>query len=61
MFAFGDYAFRKWLLESESKNPFNRALFEVWTVELARIDPQQVRNHTDAITYTGAERDDERC
>jgi hypothetical protein len=48
---FGEYAFRKWLLDSDSKNPFNRALFEVWTVELARVDPQQVRDHADAIAH----------
>jgi hypothetical protein len=47
--AFGEYAFRKWLLDSDSKNPFNRALFEVWTVELARVDPIQVRAGADAI------------
>jgi len=49
--AFGEYAFRKWLLDSESKNPFNRALFEVWAVELSRIDPQKVRDHADAIAH----------
>jgi hypothetical protein len=49
--AFGEYAFRKWLLDSNSKNPFNRALFEVWAVELARIDSQKVRDYADAIAH----------
>ena len=33
---FGDNAFRKWTLDTDRRNPFNRALFESWTVELAR-------------------------
>jgi Protein of unknown function DUF262 len=35
---FGEYAFRKWPSDSEAKNPFNRALFEAWTVELSKVD-----------------------
>jgi hypothetical protein len=46
---FGKYAFRKWLLDSENRNPFNRALFEVWTVELAKVDPALARACADAI------------
>ncbi|EIV90618.1 hypothetical protein FraQA3DRAFT_0014 [Frankia sp. QA3] len=34
---FGEYAFRKWPEGEERRNPFNRALFESWTVELARV------------------------
>ncbi len=33
---FGEHAFRKWPEGEERRNPFNRALFESWTVELAR-------------------------
>ena len=35
---FGDDAFRKWPTNSYRRNPFNRALFEAWTVELAKAD-----------------------
>lgn len=34
---FGENAFRKWPEGDERRNPFNRALFECWTVELARL------------------------
>lgn len=33
---FGEHAFRKWERDIERRRPFNRALFESWTVELAR-------------------------
>lgn len=36
---FGEHAFRKWALHAERRSPFNRALFESWTVELARAVP----------------------
>ena len=39
---FGDDAFRKWPTNSDRRNPFNRALFEAWTVELARADADAV-------------------
>ena len=39
---FGDDAFRKWPTNSHRRNPFNRALFEAWTVELARADADAV-------------------
>ncbi|MEM9459273.1 MAG: DUF262 domain-containing protein, partial [Myxococcota bacterium] len=32
---FGEYAFRKWPLEAERRNPINRALFESWSVTLS--------------------------
>lgn len=35
---FGQHAYRKWPENDERLKPFNRALFESWTVELARID-----------------------
>lgn len=34
---FGQYAYRKWPDTDYRLKPFNRALFESWTVELARI------------------------
>ncbi len=34
---FRGHAFRKWPLHDERYKPFNRALFESWTVELARL------------------------
>lgn len=36
---FGEHAFRKWALRAKRRSPFNRALFESWTVELARVEP----------------------
>lgn len=36
---FGKNAFRKWALRANRRSPFNRALFESWTVELARVEP----------------------
>jgi hypothetical protein len=34
---FGPHAYRKWPESDDRLKPFNRALFESWTVELARI------------------------
>ena len=39
---FGDNAFRKWASDAERRSPFNRALFESWTVELARTAPLRI-------------------
>ena len=39
---FGNDAFRKWPTNSDRRNPFNRALFEAWTVELAKADAEAV-------------------
>ena len=39
---FGNYAFRKWPTNSDRRNPFNRALFEAWTIELAKADADAV-------------------
>ena len=39
---FGDAAFRKWPTSSDHRNPFNRALFEAWTIEFAKADSDAV-------------------
>jgi hypothetical protein len=41
---FGDNAFRKWPVDAERRSPFNRALFESWTVELALAAPLKVKD-----------------
>ena len=43
---FEDNAFRKWPFHASRRNPFNRALFESWTVELARTDPLSLSSTT---------------
>lgn len=40
---FGRHAFRKWPAGLDRLAPINRALFEAWTVELARADRSGVR------------------
>ena len=40
---FGDYAFRKWPLDTERRNPINRALFESWGTVLADQDASAAR------------------
>jgi hypothetical protein len=40
---FGDHAFRKWPAGYERRLPFNRALFESWTVVLSRYDKSRVQ------------------
>jgi hypothetical protein len=39
---FGDHAFRKWPLDSERRNPINRALVETWGTVLADYDERVV-------------------
>lgn len=41
---FGDHAFRKWPLGRENLSPFNRALFESWSVALADLDEPEASN-----------------
>ena len=40
---FGDYAFRKWPLDTDRRNPINRALFESWGTVLVDHDTPAVR------------------
>jgi hypothetical protein len=46
---FGHYAFRKWPTGLDRLAPINRALFETWTVELARADQAAVRENAEKI------------
>ena len=46
---FGEYAFRKWPIGLDRLAPINRALFETWTVELARTDQAVVRENAEKI------------
>lgn len=39
---FGENAFRKWPLDAEKRNPFNRALFETWTYALSPLATDSV-------------------
>ena len=46
---FGGHAFRKWPTGVDRLSPINRALFETWTVELARADQAAVRKNAEKI------------
>ena len=46
---FGEHAFRKWPTGVDRLAPINRALFETWTVELARADQASVRENAEKI------------
>lgn len=41
---FGDWAFRKVFNLEERRKPINKALFEVWSVELSRLSEEQRKN-----------------
>ena len=40
---FGEYAFRKRTSMSDGKRPISKILFEVWSAQLARCSPDQIR------------------
>ncbi len=46
---FGDYAFRKWPLGTDRRNPINRGLFESWGTALADRDETVVRAASAAL------------
>ena len=46
---FGKHAFRKWPNDVERLSLINRALFETWTVELARSERSDVRKNAEEI------------
>jgi hypothetical protein len=41
---FGDWAFRKADLYPDRRKPINKALFEVWSVNLAKLDQNEIKN-----------------
>ena len=45
------HAFRKWPTGVDRLSPINRALFETWTVELARSDQTAVRENAEMIRH----------
>lgn len=46
---FEEHAFRKWPLDTERRNPVNRALFESWSVALADYDWEELQPHRNEI------------
>ncbi len=40
---FGEYAFRKRYSRDDSRRPISKALFEAWSVQLARCSPDQIK------------------
>lgn len=46
---FSDQAFRKWPWEATGHNPINRALFETWSITLARYEPDDLERRGEAI------------
>ncbi|MER6631467.1 DUF262 domain-containing protein [Streptomyces sp. NPDC000987] len=53
---FGDQAFRKWPLESSGRNPINRALFETWSITLAKHDATDLARRREEIVALARER-----
>ena len=52
---FGKHAFRKWPNDIDRLSLINRALFETWTVELARADRPAVQNNANEIRRVARE------
>jgi hypothetical protein len=52
---FGDHAFRKWPTDVNRLLPFNRALFESWTVVLSQHDEADVADAADEIRDSARE------
>jgi hypothetical protein len=52
---FGQHAFRKWPLGSESRNPINRPLFETWSVTLSRYEHDDLVRRRDHIVARARE------
>ncbi len=52
---FGKYAFRKWPNDIDRLSLINRALFETWTVELARAERLAVQNNANKIRRVARE------
>jgi hypothetical protein len=48
---FGQHAFRKWFTHSDARHPINRALFDVWAVELSRLSEEQAAGNAAEIRF----------
>ncbi|MFD5389457.1 DUF262 domain-containing protein [Streptomyces sp. NPDC127074] len=46
---FDEQAFRKWPLDSSGRNPINRALFEAWSITLAKYETEDLERRREAI------------
>ncbi|MFH7339133.1 DUF262 domain-containing protein [Streptomyces sp. KHY 26] len=46
---FDEQAFRKWPLGSSGRNPINRALFEAWSITLAKYEAEDLERRREAI------------
>ncbi|MEU5086173.1 DUF262 domain-containing protein [Streptomyces sp. NPDC021356] len=46
---FDEQAFRKWPLDSSGRNPINRALFEAWSITLAKYETEDLGRRREAI------------
>lgn len=53
---FGPQAFRKWPLDAQRMNPFNRALFETWTVALCSRESGDLSPVADQIAHAARDR-----
>ncbi|MFS0692712.1 DUF262 domain-containing protein [Streptomyces nitrosporeus] len=53
---FGEHAFRKWPRGAEGRSPINRALFETWSLSLARYDADDVAERRTEIVRSARRR-----
>lgn len=53
---FGDQAFRKWPQDSSGRNPINRALFETWSITLAKYEASDLERRRQEIVAFARER-----
>ncbi|WP_460429107.1 GmrSD restriction endonuclease domain-containing protein [Amycolatopsis oliviviridis] len=53
---FGEHAFRKWAKHAHGRSPINRALFETWSIAMARHEAGDLARRKDAIVAAARER-----
>lgn len=53
---FRDHAFRKWPLTSTRLSPINRALFETWSIAVAELEPDDLKQRRDDIKNAARQR-----
>jgi hypothetical protein len=53
---FGEHAFRKWPFNAHTRSPINRALFETWSVTVARYETAYIEKHREAIVKAARDR-----